>query len=299
MENNAYILIFKESAVSQLKRKNFTNNQRLSFYQALSKITKELVETIDDKNGKNDIIQFVKRFITNMSKDEALTPQKALESFEEEVAKQKQFLPNKKSIDLNNLDTNEETPLIRASYLQDTNTLIKLIYNGADINAQDKNKDTALTKALRNGKKDNALFLIEKGADVNIKNNWGNTALIYAISSYPDIAKLLIEKGADVNVRNINGNTPLFYAISSGKPDIIRLLVKKGADITSITDYRSSAYVHRASAYTCLNDYINNNPISKHDMPVFKEILDQLKEAHSAKNNIKHWFKSLTTKHYY
>ena len=58
MENNAYILIFKESAVSQLKRKNFTNNQRLPFYQALSKITKELVETIDDENGKNDIIQF-------------------------------------------------------------------------------------------------------------------------------------------------------------------------------------------------------------------------------------------------
>ena len=260
MENNAYILIFKESAVSQLKRKNFTNNQRLPFYQALSKITKELVETIDDENGKNDIIQFVKRFITNMSKDEALTPQKALESFEEEVAKQNQFLPNKKSIDLNNLDTNGETPLIRASYLQDTNTLIKLIYNGADINAQDKNKDTALTKALRNEKKDNALFLIEKGADVN--------------------------------VRNVNGNTPLFYAITSVKPDIILLLVKKGADITSITDYRASAYVYRASAYTCLKDYINNNPISKHDMPVYKKILSQLKESHSLKNNIKRWFKS-------
>ncbi len=91
MENNAYILIFKDKAVKELENKNFTDDQRLPFYQALTKSAKELVELIEDEDGKNDVMQFVKSFISDMSRDETLTPQKALESFKKHAVKLKQI----------------------------------------------------------------------------------------------------------------------------------------------------------------------------------------------------------------
>ena len=147
MENNSYILIFKNRAVKQLKRKNFANDQRLPFYQALTKIANETVQSLDNQNDKNDIMQFVKRFISNMSRDETLTPQNALKSFEDEVDNNQHLIATTEK-NINKLSPKEQqelnNKLFKAVVSGEINAVNEHLNHGANINALDGHANTLL-----------------------------------------------------------------------------------------------------------------------------------------------------------
>lgn len=89
------------------------------------------------------------------------------------------------------------------------------------------NNDTSLSK-----------HLIESGENVNAKGKIDNyTPLLFACgqniasrSNY-EIAKLLIAKGADVNVMTNAGNTPLDIANAMQDSELVKLLIKNGARV--------------------------------------------------------------------
>ena len=215
MENNDCILIFKEKAVQQLKNKNFTNDQRLPFYRELTKIAQNFVKTLHDENEKNTVLNYVKNFIISITRDETLTPQKALQSFKEDVTKHKQLIAEKrKTIKLKNEQQNLNQKLIDAISSGNIKTVENYIQNGADVNAQDKYGNTPLIHAIGNKQYKLAKLLIEKGADVDTQDKHGYTPLIWGIYyEQPKITKLLIEKGVDMNVQDKHCNNALIYAI--------------------------------------------------------------------------------------
>lgn len=102
---------------------------------------------------------------------------------------------SKRKVNINDLDSNNETLLFRVSSIEDIDKLIEL---GADINAKNINKETALF----NADVEKTKILIEKGINLNITNNDGMNALYPAImEKNKEKIALLIHSGIDTNIR--------------------------------------------------------------------------------------------------
>ena len=112
---------------------------------------------------------------------------------------------------------------------------IKLIENGKDVNQLDSNQRSPLDQALK--KDDFNVFkaLVENQADVNFSSVETGPLLFYAINTY-HYAKLLIDKGANVNCVTTRNTTPLHAAAVHGDINIAKLLIHKGARINAQTN---------------------------------------------------------------
>ncbi|PQO45922.1 hypothetical protein C5Y93_11770 [Blastopirellula marina] len=106
----------------------------------------------------------------------------------------------------------------------------------SDLEAVQANETTALMRAARLGRADIVALLIEQGVDVNCLNADQNPALWFACfsDSLPSI-ELLINAGANLNNQNVNGATPLIFAASAGKTEVVQLLLQHGASTTPET----------------------------------------------------------------
>ncbi|MFH0866392.1 MAG: ankyrin repeat domain-containing protein [Bacteroidota bacterium] len=133
-----------------------------------------------------------------------------------------------------------------AIYMNQLDTVKKLINNGADVNTKNIYGATCLEMACGEGNLVLAKLLIENGADINQLLNYNRTALMCALSEGKNIelVSYLIEKGAKINVIDDDGKPTLFhvynsYSNPSSKIAFIKLLVEKGADINSKKDGNS------------------------------------------------------------
>ncbi|KAF6816526.1 hypothetical protein CSOJ01_02908 [Colletotrichum sojae] len=127
------------------------------------------------------------------------------------------------------------TPLSRAVENGHEETVRLLIQNGADVNAFEDGL-TMLTRALQRGSTSSAenlvLLPIENG--INLKPYEGSqTSLTWALKyGYRQLAEGLIINGADLNFYdNSAAENPLVLASREGYEDIVRLLVSRGADV--------------------------------------------------------------------
>lgn len=85
---------------------------------------------------------------------------------------------------------------------------------GLNINAVDDDRETALMRAADKGDLRAVRNLIAAGADVNRQDEDGETALMIAADDgYTEIVQALIDAGADTNLRNEDGETALDIAI--------------------------------------------------------------------------------------
>jgi len=102
---------------------------------------------------------------------------------------------------IDSCDSYLRTPLIWATFYNNTELLDWLIKNGANINHQDRNGYCALHFA---------------GQQKNLNS-----------------AKLLLDNEANINLTDIHGNPPIWTAIFNSKGDyeLVRLYVLKGADL--------------------------------------------------------------------
>ena len=142
-----------------------------------------------------------------------------------------------------------------------------LARGGADLNAVDPEGTTALVRAIINSHYDTAAVLLEEGANPNISDGSGMAALYAAVDmsslgeiygmpprkvtdkhSVLDLIEMLLAKGADVNaklkratlMRNHtpgegtlgDGATPLMRAAKHGDYRVVELLLKHGADVS-------------------------------------------------------------------
>jgi ankyrin repeat protein len=138
---------------------------------------------------------------------------------------------------------------------------------GADLNAVDPEGTTALVRAIINSHYDTAAVLVEEGANPNLADGSGMAALYAAVDmsslgeiygmpprkvsdrhSVLDLIEMLLAKGADVNARLKratlmrnhtpgegslgDGATPLMRAAKNGDYRAMEILLKHGADVS-------------------------------------------------------------------
>lgn len=233
MENNPYILVFKHKVINQLKNKNFTNEQRLPFYQELSKIARNLVNTLTNENDKNDVLNYVKRFIVNMSQNNTLTPQQALQSFQNDIDKQPKIkIKKEKSTTKKTYNSHTSTDLFDAISDGNIQEVDNYIQSGSNLDIRDEHDDTPLIRATICKKKDIANLLIKNGADIDAEGMNASTALMVALNyRYYQMAEFLIKNGANPNIQDITSETPLMNLAKSEEPTLTQLLIDYGADV--------------------------------------------------------------------
>ena len=126
---------------------------------------------------------------------------------------------------------NDPMPIFEASSNGYTETLSKLVKNGANINIANDEGMTPLHIAIKNGHTETVKVLIAAGANISTKsaiNGW-TPLYIACAKGYTDIVNALIEAGADVNVPMATGITPLSIAIMKSHIDVVVALMKAGA----------------------------------------------------------------------
>ena len=165
------------------------------------------------------------------------------------------------------LPKGEWTPLMYAARDGATDAARVLAESGADLNAVDPENATALLRAITNSHYDTAAVLIEHGADTNIPDAAGMGPLYAAVDmstlgevygrpprhvadthSVLDIVTMLLEHGADANATLKTptltrahtpgdftlgpGTTPLMRAAFHGDYRAMEILLAHGADVS-------------------------------------------------------------------
>jgi ankyrin repeat protein len=133
-------------------------------------------------------------------------------------------------VDVNELDSNGDPPLVMAAYKGHTEIVRLLLEAGADVAAVDPDMHaTALHAAAYAGRTDAARLLIAHGIDIDRQGpRNGYTALHDAIwQNNVDTAEVLIEAGVNLSLRSLSGETPLDFARAKGRKEIANLIQRK------------------------------------------------------------------------
>jgi len=133
-------------------------------------------------------------------------------------------------VDVNELDANQDAPLIIAAYRGYIDIVQRLLAAGADVTAVDPGmKATALHAAAYAGHTEAAKLLIQYHIDINKQGPYnGYTALHDAVwQGNTETVKLLIEAGADLTLKSNTGETPLALAKSNRHPEIAALIEER------------------------------------------------------------------------
>ena len=112
---------------------------------------------------------------------------------------------------INNLDSDDRSPLFYCLKLTDSNMLTKLIASGANLNLQDKQGWTPLHHAIQMHNFSAVKAMIDNGANIEIRDAYGNTPLwraVFASEGRKDIIQLLLLNGADQRAKNNTNISP-------------------------------------------------------------------------------------------
>jgi ankyrin repeat protein len=120
----------------------------------------------------------------------------------------------------------KESPLHKAAYNGDVESIALLLQHGATIQSPDTYGNTPLHEAASgyNGYKSIEL-LIKNGALPNAKNNFWQTPLHYAVQySTAQTVATLLKAGADASIKDTYGKTARDYAIARKDEEMKKLL---------------------------------------------------------------------------
>jgi uncharacterized protein len=133
-------------------------------------------------------------------------------------------------VNVNELDANQDAPLVIAAYKGYTQIVKLLLEAGADVKVVDPEmKATALHAAAYAGRTEAAQLLIAYKIDINKQGPYnGYSALHDAIwENNIETAKVLIDAGANLKIKSKEGQTPLELAQARNRKEIIALIEQK------------------------------------------------------------------------
>ena len=129
----------------------------------------------------------------------------------------------------------------------DSETVLKLLRNGADINYSSGLSQNALQAAAAHGNLSMVNLLLDNGADVNAmctphSTTSPSTALQAAsIRGHNQVVQMLLDKGADVNTQDSYYVNALQAASMRGHGQVVQILLDNGADSNAHGKHYGSA----------------------------------------------------------
>lgn len=163
---------------------------------------------------------------------------------------QVKFLLESSTEDVNRLDENRQTALMKAIFLPDKMhrtryKIVKiLLEHGARVNIVDREGKTALMWACIRGQEHVVRKILDASLldlDLNGGDKYGNTALFYAASSgQVNTVKRLVTAlkrfGLDIDKKNAQGMTPILEATKQGHDECAQVLMTEGKASLTIRD---------------------------------------------------------------
>uniref|UniRef100_A0A0D9RFP5 Uncharacterized protein n=1 Tax=Chlorocebus sabaeus TaxID=60711 RepID=A0A0D9RFP5_CHLSB len=156
-----------------------------------------------------------------------------------QVRKLESMTVTKKTIDLNKRDVKKRTALHWACVNGHVEVVTFLVDRKCQLDILDGESRTPLMKALQCQREACANILIDSGADLNVVDIYGNTALHYAVYSenLSMVAKLL-SHGAVIEVQNKASLTPFLLAIMKRSERIVEFLLTKNANANAVNEFK-------------------------------------------------------------
>ena len=161
-------------------------------------------------------------------------------------------------IEVDAVDSNGWTPLMRAVFYEDENSVRTLVEGGASINLANQEGQTALHIAEKEQNPRLSELLLEASANVTLTDELGKTPLHYTAIYCPgvqgaDMVWQLLEREAAVNCKDNDGKTPLHYSAIGDWEEtwVIKALIKgyrKRDYNIDEKDHQGCTALHRALA---------------------------------------------------
>lgn len=163
--------------------------------------------------------------------------------------------------DVNNRDSDYDTPLIKASQTGNAGIIKALIKGGADVNAADMSGKTALHHLIISGDMETIAMLIDGGANVNAADNDGSTPIFGVPMSdgHRKIGEYLISKGAEINIKDGEGTSLLQHTAIMGTGEMLETLKNKGVRIMDVFDAVIMGNVESAAKFIDENPTLLNS----------------------------------------
>jgi ankyrin repeat protein len=149
------------------------------------------------------------------------------------------LLQNGAFVDIESLDCDGMTPLLRAAWNSKEPLAQLFIDCGANVGAQKPQGDNSFRVFSRKGIKSLPLFkrLADEETDINAVDETGCVPILHlAVGGQPQIVAAALERGADIHALNPYDLTPLSHAARLGFKDIVVMLLDGGADIDHNTN---------------------------------------------------------------
>ncbi|XP_059100097.1 POTE ankyrin domain family member B-like isoform X3 [Peromyscus eremicus] len=141
-------------------------------------------------------------------------------------------LLRKNQFHVNDEDEGKRTALHFACFYGHIHLVRFLIFKDCEINALDNQMSTPLMKAVQSWETEIVSVLLDHGADPNIKDYNGEAAIHHAVYvDRPDIASSLLEFGGNIEDTTKDGLTPLLLALRERKPRMAAYLITHGANL--------------------------------------------------------------------
>ena len=117
----------------------------------------------------------------------------------------------------------------------------QLLSYGCDVNAVDRDGRTALMRAVERGDGDLVRLLLENQSDAGVEDSQGDTVLVYAArGGKADIVRRLVREARrskrDIDHKNMRGLTALLVAAREGHVDASRILAEDGNASLTVRD---------------------------------------------------------------
>lgn len=142
----------------------------------------------------------------------------------------------------------EQTPLMRASFVNNISAVEYLLHIKADCDYQNHHGDTMLHIAARQGHADIVRLVLRCDICKCKRNTSGNLPFQEAlIHGNIDCALLLLKycSNTDINTLDQNGISPLHYAVGNGSVELTSRLLQKGACV-NLSDIYGNTALHVA-----------------------------------------------------
>lgn len=139
--------------------------------------------------------------------------------------------------DINHLDIEGETALMKASKYGDIAIVTDLLSKGADVHLVNSTGETALILASQAGYNDIVIKLLDAGSNIHRRSHAGTAIIMAAQEGHTEVLKTLIQAGANINdVSTDSKDTPLHLVLKHIRErnhlkTLVQLLVDAGAKI--------------------------------------------------------------------